>query len=64
MFNLTNATTFEIVAIWCVLLIAFLGLGYALLLRKQIMKYDKGTAKMQEVWGAIKLGADAYLKRQ
>ncbi len=64
MFNLTNATTFEIVAIWCVLLIAFLGLGYALLLRRQIMKYDKGTAKMQEVWGAIKLGADAYLKRQ
>ncbi|GLC30281.1 sodium-translocating pyrophosphatase [Clostridium omnivorum] len=64
MFSLTNATTFEIVAIWCVLLIAFLGLGYALLLRKQIMKHDKGTAKMQEVWGAIKLGADAYLKRQ
>lgn len=64
MFNLANATTFEIVAIWCVLLIAFLGLGYALLLRRQIMKYDKGTAKMQEVWGAIKIGADAYLKRQ
>lgn len=64
MFNLANATTFEIVAIWCVLLIAFLGLGYALLLRRQIMKYDKGTAKMQEVWGAIKVGADTYLKRQ
>lgn len=64
MFSLTNATTFEIVAIWCVLLIAFLGLGYALMLRTQILKHDKGTAKMQEVWGAIKLGADAYLKRQ
>ncbi|MBL4934655.1 sodium-translocating pyrophosphatase [Clostridium sp. YIM B02515] len=64
MFSLTNATTFEIVAIWCVLLIAFLGLGYALMLRSQILKYDKGTAKMQEVWGAIKEGADAYLKRQ
>ena len=64
MFNITNATTFEIVAIWCVLLISFLGLGYAMLLRNQIMKYDKGTAKMQEVWGAIKVGADTYLKRQ
>ncbi|SHO46087.1 sodium-translocating pyrophosphatase [Anaerocolumna xylanovorans] len=64
MLNLANATTFEIVAIWCVLLIAFLGLGYALLLRRQIMKYDKGTEKMQEVWGAIKVGADTYLKRQ
>lgn len=64
MLNLANATTFEIVAIWCVLLIAFLGLGYALLLRRQIMKYDKGTEKMQEVWGSIKVGADAYLKRQ
>ncbi len=64
MLNLANATTFEIVAIWCVLLISFLGLGYALLLRRQIMKYDKGTAKMQEVWGAIKVGADTYLKRQ
>lgn len=64
MFQMANATTFEIVAVWCVLMIAFLGLGYALLLRKQIMKYDKGNAKMQEVWGAIKIGADAYLKRQ
>jgi len=64
MLNLANATTFEIVAIWCVLLISFLGLGYALLLRRQIMKYDKGTAKMQEVWSAIKVGADTYLKRQ
>lgn len=64
MFNFTNASTFEIVAIWCVLLISFLGLGYAMLLRNQIMKHDKGSAKMQEVWGAIKLGADTYLKRQ
>ncbi|WP_099467195.1 sodium-translocating pyrophosphatase [Konateibacter massiliensis] len=64
MANFTNATTFEIVAIWCVLLISFLGLGYAMLLRNQIMKYDKGTDKMQEVWGSIKSGADTYLKRQ
>lgn len=64
MFSLTNATTFEIVAIWCVLFIALLGLGYAFMLRRQIMRYDKGTAKMQEVWDSIKIGANAYLNRQ
>lgn len=64
MSSLTNATTFEIVAIWCVLLIAFMGLGYALLLRRQIMKYDKGTPEMQEIWGGIRQGANAYLHRQ
>ncbi|PYG87410.1 K(+)-stimulated pyrophosphate-energized sodium pump [Ruminiclostridium sufflavum DSM 19573] len=64
MFSLSNATTFEIVGIWCVLAIAFLGLAYALLLRSQVLKFDKGTQKMQEVWGSIKGGADAYLHRQ
>jgi K(+)-stimulated pyrophosphate-energized sodium pump len=59
-----HATTFETVSIYGVLLIAFLGLAYALILRSQVMKQDKGTAKMQEVWGAIKEGADAYLSRQ
>jgi len=62
--SLTGATTFETLAIWIVLTIAFLGLAYALMLRNQVMKYDKGTKKMQEVWGFIKSGADAYLKRQ
>ena len=41
-----------------------LGLLYALFLRKQIMREDKGSAKMQEVWGAIREGADAYLHKQ
>jgi len=57
-------TTFEQVAIYCVLGVAFLGLAYALFLRSQVLKEDKGTEKMQEVWGWIKDGADAYLKRQ
>src|SRR5450756_2062295 len=38
--------------------------GYALFLRSQIMRKEKGTAKMQEVWNGIRLGADAYLSRQ
>jgi K(+)-stimulated pyrophosphate-energized sodium pump len=64
MFGSIIASPFEIVAIWSVLFIAFLGLGYAMLLRSQIMKYDKGTPKMQEVWNAIRTGADAYLGQQ
>ncbi|MDD5432395.1 MAG: sodium-translocating pyrophosphatase [Candidatus Omnitrophica bacterium] len=64
MSSLVNATLFEVVSLWGVLFIAFLGLGYALFLRSQIMKHDKGTPKMQEVWNAIREGADAYLGRQ
>jgi len=59
-----GATPFETVALWAVLFIALLGLGYALFLRRQIMSEDKGTLKMIEVWEAIKQGAEAYLTRQ
>ena len=64
MFGLISATLFEIISIWGVLFIAILGLGYAFMLKTQIMKYDKGTPKMQEVWTSIRQGADAYLSRQ
>jgi K(+)-stimulated pyrophosphate-energized sodium pump len=33
-------------------------------LRNQILREDKGTPKMQQVWSAIRDGADAYLGRQ
>ncbi|HAH20781.1 MAG TPA: sodium-translocating pyrophosphatase [Candidatus Omnitrophica bacterium] len=59
-----DATLFEIIAIWIVLFIAIIGLGYAFLLRYQVMRHNKGSSKMQEVWQAIRLGADAYLARQ
>ena len=62
--GLINATLFEVISIWGVLFIAILGLGYAFLLRIQIMGKDKGTPAMQEVWNAIRTGADAYLGRQ
>jgi K(+)-stimulated pyrophosphate-energized sodium pump len=64
MTSLIGATSFEVFSIWTVLFIAFMGLGYALFLRKQIMQKDKGNEKMQEVWNAIREGADAYLGRQ
>jgi len=57
-------TQFETIAIWSVFGVAILGLLYAVLLRSQILREDKGTEKMQEVWGWIKEGANAYLQKQ
>lgn len=57
-------TAFETYAIFGVLGVAILGLAYAVFLRQQVLGEDKGTPKMQEVWGAIKEGADAYLNKQ
>ncbi|MGB8263505.1 MAG: sodium/proton-translocating pyrophosphatase, partial [Dehalococcoidales bacterium] len=57
-------STFEQIAIVLVLVVAFIALIYAWLLRGIVMKKDKGTPKMQEVWNAIRVGADSYLSRQ
>ena len=57
-------TPLETSAIWAVFGIAIVGLLYAVLLRSQILREDKGTEKMQEVWNAIKDGANAYLQKQ
>ena len=64
MSHLSNATMFETVSLWVVLGIAVLGLLYALLLRKQVLRNDKGSSQMQLIWNAIREGADAYLGRQ
>jgi K(+)-stimulated pyrophosphate-energized sodium pump len=56
--------SFEQIGIVSVLVVALISLIYAWLLRGIVMKKDKGTAKMQEVWEAIKIGADSYLSRQ
>src|SRR5208337_1855873 len=64
MSHLVNATVFETVALWVVLGIAVLGLLYALLLRRQVLRHDTGTPQMKVVWDAIREGADAYLGRQ
>ena len=61
---LQGLTTFEQAAVMMVLGISILGIAYAFYLRSQILAQDKGTAKMQEVWGFIKDGANAYLSRQ
>ncbi len=64
MYAMQGLSSLEIIAIWIVFGIAILGLLYANFLRMQILREDMGTPKMQEVWGAIKDGADAYLRRQ
>ncbi|MBL8116197.1 MAG: sodium-translocating pyrophosphatase [Anaerolineae bacterium] len=54
----------ENVLILIVLGIAIAGLIYAALLARQILSENKGSAKMQEVWGYIRTGANAYLRSQ
>jgi len=55
---------FEQIAILGVVATAFISLLYAWLLRGRVLDKDKGTPKMQEVWEAIRIGADSYLSRQ
>jgi K(+)-stimulated pyrophosphate-energized sodium pump len=56
--------SFEQIAIVGVMITAFISLWYAWMLRKVVLKKDKGTPKMQEIWNAIRIGADSYLKTQ
>src|SRR5512136_900724 len=55
---------FEQIALVFVLVAAFISLAYAWWLRGTVLKKDKGTAKMQEIWNAIRIGANSYLTRQ
>ena len=55
---------FEQISILAVLIVAFISLIYAGLRRGTVLNKDKGSEKMQEVWEAIRIGADSYLRRQ
>ncbi|RPI85312.1 MAG: sodium-translocating pyrophosphatase [Chloroflexi bacterium] len=61
---LPGLTLFEQISLLMVLVVAFISLLYAWLLRGNVLHKDKGTTKMQEVWNAIRIGADSYLTRQ
>lgn len=64
MYAMQGLSSFEAIAIWVVFGISIASLLYAFYLRANILREDKGTEKMQEVWGAIRDGADAYLTSQ
>jgi K(+)-stimulated pyrophosphate-energized sodium pump len=55
---------FEQIMVIAVVVTAFISLLYAWLLRGNVLNKDKGTPKMQEVWNAIRIGADSYLQGQ
>ncbi len=55
---------FEQIAIVAVLVVAFISLIYAWLLKDLVLRKDKGTDAMQKIWNAIRIGADSYLNRQ
>jgi K(+)-stimulated pyrophosphate-energized sodium pump len=63
---LTSATfsAWEKGALWSVLGIAVLGLLYAGFLVGQVLREERGTAKMIQIADAIKSGANAYLIQQ
>ncbi len=56
--------TTENTLIYLVLAIAVAGILYAGFLVRQILRESKGSAKMQQVWGYIRTGANAYLSSQ
>ena len=55
---------FEQIAVLGVVITAFVSLLYAWLLRGNVMKKDKGTKTMQDVWDTIRIGAESYLTQQ
>jgi K(+)-stimulated pyrophosphate-energized sodium pump len=51
-------------ALWLIVLAGVLAIVYAYITYAGLMKADAGNARMQEISGAVREGAAAYLKRQ
>ena len=60
----TQFSSGEVTALWAVLGTAVAGLLYAFMLMAQVLGEDAGTAEMQKIAAAIRVGANAYLLRQ
>ncbi len=61
---MTELSATEQGMLWGVIVVALISLIYAYWLWRDTLKRDKGTEKMQQVWRAIKTGAEGYLRRQ
>ena len=63
-YNTEKYGEFERYSLYAVLGVAILGLLYAGMLVGQVTGADKGTPRMQEIAGAVREGANAYLAAQ
>ncbi|HUK58804.1 MAG TPA: sodium-translocating pyrophosphatase [Stellaceae bacterium] len=52
------------IAAWVVAAAGLLAIVYGILTSRQVLAADAGTARMQEISGAVREGAEAYLSRQ
>ena len=57
-------TGFEIFLYFVVIACGLAGIAYGVLTRSQVLAMPAGNERMQEIAGAIQVGANAYLKRQ
>ena len=62
--TLQNATLFEQIGLAAVMVTAIAALVYAWMLAREVLREDPGTERMQEISGAIRTGAIAYLNEQ
>src|SRR3954454_3032161 len=60
----TSGTRLSTMAIWLIIIGGLLSVVYGGVTVGQLMRADAGSARMQEIAGAIAEGAQAYLKRQ
>jgi K(+)-stimulated pyrophosphate-energized sodium pump len=51
-------------ALWLIVLCGVLAIVYAIWATRSVLSADPGNARMQEIAGAVREGAQAYLKRQ
>lgn len=57
-------TVFEAQALWVTLGVALVSIGYAWLLRRQVLRQDAGAVRLPELWDAVRQAASIYLSRQ
>jgi K(+)-stimulated pyrophosphate-energized sodium pump len=61
---MNELSSIEQLMLFGVIGVALTSLGYAYWLWKDTLRHDKGNAKMQAIWQAIRRGAEGYLSTQ